>query len=134
MRLFLERALSTMLSRISVFWYTGKQFSCPVCGGHFRRMKPYRGSYYIKGELINHYTKNAICPGCNSDIRQRFIFTFLMNNTNLLQSRTKLLHFAPEGGFSNFFKRQENIAVCYAWYKLLFCWTQRLLYRHCLMV
>lgn len=108
-KLFVKRALRTIFWKMSAFRYIGNQFSCPVCGGHFRRMKPYTGSYYIKGELIDHYTKNAICPNCNSDIRHRFIFTFLTNSTNLLKSKIKLLHFAPEERIFNFLNRQENV-------------------------
>jgi SAM-dependent methyltransferase len=85
------------------------RFVCPCCGGHFRKMKSYEESFYIKGKLIDHYTENAICPACGSDIRHRFLFTFLENNTDILTTHLRLLHFAPEKGISCFFKKQRNI-------------------------
>ncbi|MBN2570218.1 MAG: class I SAM-dependent methyltransferase [Deltaproteobacteria bacterium] len=72
-------------------------------------MKPFRASYYIKGQLIDHYTENAKCYRCGSNIRQRFIATFLMNNTNILCSKIKLLHFAPERTIFSLLKAQQNI-------------------------
>jgi SAM-dependent methyltransferase len=72
-------------------------------------MKPFVGSYYIKGTLVNHYTRNAICPGCNSKIRHRLMFTFLLRHTNLLRSRVRLLHFAPEKCIGESLKKQSDI-------------------------
>jgi len=76
-------------------------------------MKPFRGFFYIKGELMDHYTENAICPRCRSDMRHRFSLIFIKNNANLLKSKVKLLHFAPEIYLSVYFKKQRNIEyVC----------------------
>lgn len=72
-------------------------------------MKPFTESFYVRGELVDHYTDNAICPKCGSDIRHRFIFTFLMNNTDVLKVKTRLLHFAPEEGLFRFFEGRKNI-------------------------
>jgi len=56
----------------------------------------YTGEYYILGELREHYTKNAICPKCKSDIRHRFAYKFLTTQTDFSTSPLKLIHFAPE--------------------------------------
>ena len=93
----------------NVIKYRGNKYHCPICCGSFKKLKPFTGSFYIKGKLIDHYTKNAICPKCNADIRHRFLFTFLLRYSNLLQSNIKLLHFAPERGIANFLKKQGNI-------------------------
>ncbi|MFC2091746.1 class I SAM-dependent methyltransferase [Elusimicrobiota bacterium] len=105
----IKGVLRRTISKISAFWYSGETFICPICNGHFRRMKSYKKSYYIKGELVDCSTKNAICPNCYSDIRHRFILIFLTKNTNLLSENIKLLHFAPETGIMNYLNKQENI-------------------------
>lgn len=99
----------TIRNILKRFYFYGNRFFCPCCGGHFRKMRPYEGSFYIRGELINAYTKNALCPNCGSHMRYRFLLTFLKNNTNVLKERIKLLHFAPEIKTSEFLKRQKNI-------------------------
>ncbi len=93
--------------------YLGSNFSCPICTWNFRKMKPFKEFFYIKGELIDHYTDNAICPRCGSDIRHRFSFNFLKDNTKIFISRIKLLHFAPETYLSAYLRKQSNIEyVC----------------------
>lgn len=101
--------LNKLLLEFDLIRYIGIRFSCPICGRRFRKMKPYVTSFYIKGTLIDHYTENAICPKCGSDIRHRFGFTFLKCKTNLLKSNIKLLHVAPEEGIYYFLSRQKNI-------------------------
>ena len=109
LRSIARNILRGVSSRILVFWYIGNKLTCPVCGWHFRKMKPSKGSYYIKGQLVDSYTENSICPRCNSGMRHRFVFTFLVNNINILQSRIKLLHFSAEPPISRLLKRQSNI-------------------------
>ena len=94
---------------IGRIYYFGNRFFCPCCGGHLRKMKPFEGLFYINGKQIDYYTENSICPICSSDIRHRFLLTFLKNNTNILKTELRLLHFAPEEGISRFFKKLKNI-------------------------
>lgn len=82
---------------------------CPCCGGYFRKMKPYKAFFYLKGKLTDYYTENAICPGCGSDIRHRFLLSFLVNKTNVLNKLTKILYFAPETFIRDFLKKQKNV-------------------------
>lgn len=89
--------------------YFGNRFFCPGCGGHLRKMKPFEGVFYINGKQVDYHTENAICPICSSDIRHRFLLTFLKNNTNILKAKLRLLHFAPEQGSYHFFKKLKNI-------------------------
>ena len=76
--------------------YAGKRFHCPICGGNFDRMKPLVGACSLRGVETDHYTENAICPRCHSQIRQRFIMVFIRLRTDLLTRRQRVLHFAPE--------------------------------------
>jgi SAM-dependent methyltransferase len=59
-------------------------------------MKAFVGSCSLRGIDTDHYTKNAICPRCHSDIRQRFLVEFMRTRTNLFTKKQRVLHFAPE--------------------------------------
>ena len=86
--------------------YAGNQFYCPICGHHFGKLKPFVGSYYVRGELVNHDTPNCVCPVCNSDVRHRFLVTFLDTKMTELPAHPKVLHFAPEPGVYAHFKKR----------------------------
>lgn len=86
-----------------------KKLYCPVCRRCFDRMDPFRGSYYIRGVLVDHYTENAICPSCGAENRHRFLVQFLIRRTPLLTEKTRLLHFAPEAPVARFLKKFRNV-------------------------
>lgn len=108
-KLLIRRLLRKVYLKATSWRYTGERFLCPICGGRFARMKPFTVNFYLRGELLDHYTENAICPGCYSQIRHRFICAFLEQHNYLLRHRTKLLHFAPEEGLYDFFTSRRNI-------------------------
>ena len=85
------------------------RLTCPICGNASKKFKEYVGTYYLRGELVDHFTPNALCPKCNSDMRHRLIFTFMKNHTNLLKEKITLLHFAPEEYLYDFICEQKNI-------------------------
>lgn len=64
---------------------------CPVCGGRFRAFLP--------AGLVNR--QNARCPRCGALERHRLQWLFLRENTNLFASAPRVLHLAPEPGFSS---------------------------------
>ena len=86
-----------------------KKLYCPICNKTFKRFIDYKAQYYLKGDLLDHFTKNSICPNCGSDIRHRLLVTFLINYTKLMQDKLKVLHFAPEPGIFNFLKNKSNL-------------------------
>lgn len=88
--------------------YDGNRFYCPLCETSFGKLKDNVGFYYLRGELLDHYTANANCPKCNSGIRHRFLLTFLINKHIDMASK-KILHFAPEPGIARFLLKQPGI-------------------------
>ncbi len=92
------------LWKLESFRYAGTRFDCPICRGHFDAMKPFVGSCFLRGVETDHYTENAICPRCHSDIRQRFIAEFIKVRTDIFSNRQKVLHFAPELGIYKMLK------------------------------
>jgi SAM-dependent methyltransferase len=83
---------------------------CPLCRNGFDRMDPFTGSYYVRGVLVDHYTENAVCPSCGAKIRHRLMAQLLIHRTDILSSRKRVLHFAPEVQVAAFLKSLRNIA------------------------
>ena len=64
----------------------GPPFHCPVCGGRYRRFLPFG----LAGR------RNAMCPGCGSLERHRFLWLYLRDSVGVLRRRARVLHVAPE--------------------------------------
>ena len=67
--------------------YRGKGRQCPVCGAEYRRFLPYG---YVTSRA------DALCPHCLSLERHRLLWLWLTHETDLMTSRPRLLHIAPE--------------------------------------
>jgi Methyltransferase domain len=77
--------------------YIGNQVYCPCCDHHFRCFLPF-GYKTIR--------QNALCPNCGALERQRLLWLYLPNRTNLFRDRLRVLHFAPED------KIQKKLRAC----------------------
>jgi len=77
--------------------YSGNRVICPICGLKFDKFAPY-------GPM-----ENILCPNCRSLGRDRLLWKFLMNKTDLMNKNLQLLHFAPEKGFYDNFVTMPNI-------------------------
>jgi SAM-dependent methyltransferase len=69
--------------------YRGNRVECPCCGGTFRKFMP-----TIKPVGPNR--SNERCPSCGARDRNRHLWLYLVNKTNLLADPLRVLHFAPE--------------------------------------
>ncbi len=86
--------------RIMAIYYTGSKYYCPYCKRHFRKML--KGGFdfpVIKEKHIvgGGYRINDVCPRCYSTDRDRLVFLYLKNKTDIFEKKIKLLHIAPEG-------------------------------------
>lgn len=52
--------------------------------------------------------KNALCPICGALERDRLIFSFLEEKTDILTKSTKILHFSPSKSLINLFGNNKN--------------------------
>lgn len=59
---------------------------CPICGARAMRFRPFG----LAGR------PNAVCPGCGSVERHRFLWLYLATRTRLLSTSQRVLHTAPE--------------------------------------
>jgi SAM-dependent methyltransferase len=98
-RLALTDALVRARALVLVPWLRGERFTCPFCGESFRRMLPF-GRRPVTGVRVIGAGRraNARCPRCNSLDRERLVYLFLRDRTDVLAPgpRLRLLHVAPE--------------------------------------
>lgn len=76
--------------------YTGNKYNCIICKKTFSKFLKY------------DKRKNAMCPGCASLERHRLLCLYLQNETNLLNKKNKILHFAPEYSLQKKFKKLSD--------------------------
>jgi hypothetical protein len=61
-----------------------------------------------KKVVASGYSRNAFCPVCGSLDRERLIYFYLLNKTNVFEIRQKLLHVAPEPGLADKFRDKAD--------------------------
>ncbi len=85
--------------RVRSWVYVGNRVTCPFCGGCFRKFLPY-------GVKRN---PDSECPRCSSKPRQRLLWLYLKNRTNLFSAPLRLLHIAPEYEFRKALSALPNL-------------------------
>src|SRR5512140_2570714 len=88
----------TVYSLRSIY-FSGSDFMCPYCNGNFRQMLPFGRDFPVLKEkqvIGGGYRENCLCPKCNSSDRERFVYLYLMHETDLLERHISILHIAPE--------------------------------------
>ena len=78
----------------------GSGVECPLCG--------WRGAEF--GPMGRIPRPNAMCPGCRSLERHRAMYLYLRDETDVLTSRARLLHVAPEPALREVFERAPGLA------------------------
>ena len=96
------------------FIYAGDRYECVFCGGRFKKLIP-RGLNY--GVLVDQHVvgggirDNAFCPRCLSYDRERLVYLYLKNETDLLRRPAKVLHVAPERQLLKVLRRHPDFNV-----------------------
>ena len=100
--------------RATSFLYSGDRYECVFCGGRFKKLLP-RGLSY--GVLVDQHVvvggirDNAFCPRCLSYDRERLVYLYLKNETDLLRRPAKVLHVAPERQLLKVLRRHPDFQV-----------------------
>lgn len=92
--------------------FLGLNYQCPFCQSRLKRLKPFGLKFPVlveKNVIGGGYRLNALCPVCNSLDRERLLYLYLLNKTNVFTDKLKLLHIAPEAGLSRVIKKHSNI-------------------------
>jgi SAM-dependent methyltransferase len=77
----------------------GERLVCPFCNSSHEAFLPHglRLPIFEKLDIVGGgYRNNAMCPQCSSLDRERLVFIYLRDQTNIMHQRSRVLHFAPE--------------------------------------
>jgi len=76
----------------------GLRYSCPFCHLRFRRLEA-RGRdlpVYTELGILGGGLREVECPWCRSNDRERLLYLFLRQHTDLFRRPMRVLHVAPE--------------------------------------
>jgi SAM-dependent methyltransferase len=76
----------------------GLRYHCPFCHLRFRRLEQRGRDLPVYAELgvVGGGLREAECPWCRSNDRERLLYLFLARYTDLFTERQRILHVAPE--------------------------------------
>lgn len=91
-------------------FYIGRKYRCIICHGNFRKFLPTGQNNKIAKTLIGAGSRNVKCPKCASTDRERLIYFYLKNKTDICStlSDIKILHIAPERNLRKLFTSKKN--------------------------
>ncbi|NQV01262.1 MAG: class I SAM-dependent methyltransferase [Bacteroidia bacterium] len=95
--------------------YKGTDYLCPYCGNSFKKFLPGGQDVPVNKEMKiigGGYRDNLLCPRCFSVDRDRLLYLFLKEKTNLFSAPLKILHVAPEGCIRSLLMSLPNIEYC----------------------
>ncbi len=93
-------------------WFDGFKFKCPFCGGRFRKLLPFGFDFPVLKEkqvVGGGLRSNAMCPRCGSFDRERLLYLYLRNKTNVFKEDLRMLHVAPEKNLQRVLLESSNI-------------------------
>jgi glycosyltransferase involved in cell wall biosynthesis/SAM-dependent methyltransferase len=88
------------------------RFTCPYCGFETAAFRSFGLTHSV---LSTHqvvgggYRPNSMCQLCNSKERDRLLYLYLRNKTELFRSPAKLLHVAPEPRLQELLSDQTHL-------------------------
>jgi SAM-dependent methyltransferase len=76
----------------------GLRYRCPFCHLRWWKLEPRGRDLPVYAELgvIGGGLREAECPWCRSNDRERLLYLFLQRHTDLFRRPMRVLHFAPE--------------------------------------
>lgn len=101
LRISLRPWLLEALLAARALLFVGTRYTCPCCGWRLRGFT--HGGTSLKVRHLGY------CPRCNSKARQRRLWLFLGQETDLLSDHLRLLHVAPNFSLSRRLMRMRNI-------------------------
>ncbi len=90
-------------------WNFGLQYKCNICHSHLKKWRAGGRNHqiFIDNKIVGAgYRKNFQCPVCGAKDKDRLVYYYLENYTDVFQRANKILHFAPEKIIYQKFKRK----------------------------
>jgi len=94
------------------YYYTGSRYTCPICDHSFRKMLTGGTDLEVikeKNIIGAGIRPNSVCPRCQSTDRDRLVFLYLKNKTEIFNQKAKVLHIGPEPSLYRRLKKHKNI-------------------------
>ena len=101
------RKISNLYNYLRSLFLFGFKYKCIFCKGHFRKLLPIGLKNDVAMNLIGWGGyRYSLCPRCHSTDRERLIYWYIVNKTNILNSskNIRLLHIAPEKNLQKILK------------------------------
>lgn len=92
--------------------FAGLRYKCPLCASCLKTFLPHGLNHPVLTErkvVGGGYRKNSRCPVCGSVDRERLLYLFLMQKTDVFKKPIKLLHVAPEKRVSDVLSSKKNL-------------------------
>lgn len=92
--------------------YQGNNYYCPFCDNSFRKFLKggYPNPLAEKMEIIGAGKRsNMLCPRCYSTDRDRLIYLYLKEKTDVFDKSQKILHIAPTGSMKHLLENIPHI-------------------------
>jgi SAM-dependent methyltransferase len=110
---WLAKKLRGTYQKISAFILRGDTYYCPYCKNSFRKFRP--GGIdlpviYEKQIIGAGYRLNDVCPRCHSLDRDRLVYLFLSQKTNIFTAPLRIFHVAPEGCLRAMLSQVRNVS------------------------
>jgi SAM-dependent methyltransferase len=88
----------------------GLRYRCPFCHLRFRRLEARGRDLPIYAELgiVGGGLREAECPWCRSNDRERLLYLVLRRRTELFHSQLRVLHVAPEARLRRAIERKQR--------------------------
>jgi SAM-dependent methyltransferase len=88
----------------------GLRYACPFCHLRFRRLEPRGRDLPVYAELgiVGGGLREAECPWCRSNDRERLLYLFLRRKTDLFRQQLRVLHVAPEARLRRAISRVQH--------------------------
>jgi SAM-dependent methyltransferase len=88
----------------------GLRYRCPFCHLRFRTLEPRGRDLPVYAELgvVGGGLREAECPWCRSNDRERLLYLYLRRRTELFRAPMRVLHVAPETRLRRAIARRQH--------------------------
>lgn len=93
-------------------YYFGFAYKCPFCHFHLRTFLPFGLEFPVLKEkkvVGGGCRANAQCPVCGSLDRERLVYLYLLQKTDIFEKTQRVLHVSPEARLADVLRKQASI-------------------------